>query len=169
MNPVNSWNLKKFLDLGVWGLEIFEPFRPRRCIKPWVQNPSSHFDKASMNLDESSRIIKSQKISWPWGLGLRNYIWATWTQKMYPTISTGTQLYFWQTGPHFFQNYNMNPIKFWNLKKFLNLGFWGLETTFGPLEPRRWSSHKSRTLALISTSYMSIPCINNGEYGNKCT
>ena len=169
MNPVNSWNLKKFLDLEVWGLEIFKPLWARRCIKPWVQNPSSHFDKASMNLDESSRIIKSDKISWPWGLGPRNYIWATWTQKMHPTISTGTQLYVSQTGPHFFQNYNMNPIKCWNLKKFLDLGFWGPETTLVHLNPEDVSSHKSRTLALMSTSYMSIPCINHGEYANKCT
>ena len=36
--------------------------------------------------DESNKIMKSQKISWPWGLGPRNYIWATWAWKMYQTI-----------------------------------------------------------------------------------
>ena len=31
----------------------------------------------------------------------------------------------------------MNPIKLWNLKYFFDLGVWHLETTFGPLVPRR--------------------------------
>ena len=44
-----------------------------------------HFFQESF--DESNKIIKSQKISWPWGLGPRNYIWATWVKKTYPAIS----------------------------------------------------------------------------------
>ena len=31
--------------------------------------------------------MTSQKVSWPWGLGLRNYIWETWSQKMHEAIS----------------------------------------------------------------------------------
>ena len=72
-----------------------------------------------------------------WGLGPRNYIWATWTQKTYPAISPEPWLQFSKTGPHFFKNHEMNPIKSWHLKKCLDLGVWGLETTFRPLGPRR--------------------------------
>ena len=42
-----------------------------------------------------------------------------------------------QTGPHFLQNHNMNPIKSPNFKKYLDLGVWGLETIFDSLGPRR--------------------------------
>ena len=31
----------------------------------------------------------------------------------------------------------MNPIKLWNLKSFFGLVVWGLQTTFGPLSPRK--------------------------------
>ena len=37
---------------------------------------------------------------WPWNLGPRNYIWATWVQKTYPTIGTEPWLQYWQTTPH---------------------------------------------------------------------
>ena len=33
-------------------------------------------------------------------------------------------------------NFEINPTKSWNLKKFFDLQAWGLETTFGPLVPR---------------------------------
>ena len=39
----------------------------------------------------------------------------------------------------------MNPRKSWNLEKILDLGAWGLETTFGclgHLEPKDVSSHR---------------------------
>ena len=75
--------------------------------------------------DEFSKIMKSQKISWPCGLGPRNYIWAIWAQKTY------------QICPHSLKNHEMNPIKSWNLKKYLDLRVWGLETTFGPLGPKK--------------------------------
>ena len=52
-------------------------------------------------------------------------------------ISQDTWLQFSQTGPHFFKNYEMNLIKLKNLKKYLDLGAWGLETKFGPLGPGR--------------------------------
>ena len=35
------------------------------------------------------------------------------------------------------QNHNLNPIKPSNLKKFLELGVWGLETKFVPLWSKR--------------------------------
>ena len=46
----------------------------------------------------------------------------------------------------------MNPIKFWNLKKFIDFGAWDLETTFVHLGPEDVSSHTSRTLAPIATN-----------------
>ena len=148
MNPIKSWNLKKFLNLGVWDPETtFGPLGPKRRIKPYVQNNSYNFHKqdlifsrvmrwiqqnheisknvltlgfrtqklhlghlgpenilnhksrilaaiftnrASFSQEswaEFSKIMKSQKMSWPWGLGARNYIWATWAQKTYQAIS----------------------------------------------------------------------------------
>ena len=84
MNSIKSWNLKKYLDLGVWGLETtFGSLGSRRCIEP-----------------RTLAVIFTNR---------------TW----------------------FFQNHEMNPIKSWNLKKCLDLGGWGLETTFGPLGPKR--------------------------------
>ena len=48
-----------------------------------------------------------------------------------------TQLQFSQTGPHFLKDHEMNPRKLWNLKKYIDLRVWGLETTFGPLGSKR--------------------------------
>ena len=87
--------------------------------------------------DESKKNMKSQKNYWPWGLGPRNYIWVTRVQKMYPVISPESWLQFSQTRPHFLKNHEMNPIKPWNYKTFLDLGAWDLETTLGPLGSRR--------------------------------
>ena len=42
------------------------------------------FSQESRN--ESNKIMKSQKMSWAWGLWPRNYIWVTWAQKTYRTI-----------------------------------------------------------------------------------
>ena len=93
--------------------------------------------------------MEPQKNYWPSGLGPRNYIWAAWAQKTYPTISPEPWLQYSQTGPHFFKNPKMNPIKFWNVKKLIDLGAWGLlETTFRPLGSRRltlaWIFTKNR-------------------------
>ena len=78
-----------------------------------------------------------KKNSWPCGLGPRNYIWATWVQKMYSAISPEPWLQFSQTGLHFLQNHNMNPMKLWNFKKFHELGVWGLKTSSGHVGPKR--------------------------------
>ena len=39
--------------------------------------------------------------------------------------------------PHYLKNHEMNPIKSWNFKTCLDLKTCCLETTFGPLGPRR--------------------------------
>ena len=106
--------------------------------------------------DESNKIMKSQKISWPWGLGPGNYIWATWAQKTYPAICPEHWLQFSQTRSHFLKNHEMNPIKSWNLKKLLDLGVWDLETTLGHLGPEDVSNHMSRTFAAIFTNRPSF-------------
>ena len=46
------------------------------------------------SLGESNKIMKSQKISWPLGLGPRNYVWATWAQEMYQAICPEEQSQF---------------------------------------------------------------------------
>ena len=147
MNPIKLWNLKIFLDLGVWDLETTYGLPgPSRRIKPYVQNRGSNFHKQTtifsriMRLiqwnheisrnfltlgsdtrklhlghlgpedvsshmsgtiaaiftnmtsiyqessDESNKIKKFQKISWPWGLGSGHYIWVTLAQKTYQAI-----------------------------------------------------------------------------------
>ena len=55
--------------------------------------------------------MKSQKTYWPWGPLLGNYIWTNWDQKTYQAITPEPLLQFSQTGPDFFWNYKMNPIK----------------------------------------------------------
>ena len=98
-------------NLGQFGPKYFgEEF-----IKPYVQNPSCNFHKQDIIFSRinkiMNKIMKIQKISCPWGLGPRNYIWATWDQKTYQAISPEPQLQFSQTGPHFLRNHEMNPIK----------------------------------------------------------
>ena len=72
-----------------------------------------------------------------WGLE----IWAIWAQSLsqrtYQGISRESWLQFSQTRPHFLKNHEMSQLKSFNLKKCLELGVWGQETTFGPLGPRR--------------------------------
>ena len=81
----------------------------------------------------------------------------TWAQKTYPSASPEPWLQFSQTRPHFLQNHEENPVKIWNLKKFIDLGAWGLGTSFGWLGPRRRiHNHKSRTLAPIFTNKTSF-------------
>ena len=127
-------DVKKFTDpktltIGVWGLKTrLGQFGPKACfgrglIKPLVKNPSSNFHKQDLftnktsfsqeSWGESNKIMKSQRMSWPWHLEPRNYIWATWAQKTYPIqpISPEPWLQFSQTGPHFLENHEMNPIK----------------------------------------------------------
>ena len=82
--------------------------------------------------DTPSSIMKSQKIFWPWALGPKNYIWASWAQKTYPAKSPEPWLQFSQTRPHFLKNHEMNPIKLWNLKKFIDLEVWGLQNSPKP-------------------------------------
>ena len=70
--------------------------------------------------------MKSIKNYWPWGLVLKNYIWVTWAQKTDPSAIPEPWLQFSQLRPHFLQNHEENPVKLWNLKKFIDLGAWGL-------------------------------------------
>ena len=56
---------------------------------------------------------------------------------MYAAIGLQPWLQFSQIRPHFLKKYDINPIKLRNLKKHLDVWVWGLETTFGPLGPRR--------------------------------
>ena len=83
--------------------------------------------------NEINKIMKSQNIFWPWGLGTRNHIWTIWAQKTYRAICPEPEPQFSQAGPHFFENHQINPVKSWNLKTFLDLGIWSPETTLGPL------------------------------------
>ena len=106
--------------------------------------------------------MKSEIMSWPWDLGPRNYIWATWAQETYPAIRQEPWLQFSQTGPHFLQNHGMNPIKLWNLKKCLDLRAWRLE-------PRNhiWATWDQKTYKAVRLMYSMInaPCRNDKD---KC-
>ena len=124
-------------------------FKPQK-IKIDSKDMDSYFKglwwltKQSMTLFKSQKSFKrwhSKKVSWvallATTLGPRNYIWATWAQKTHPAISPEPWLKFSQTGPHFCKNHEINPIKLWNLKEWLDLGAWGLQTTSEPLGPWR--------------------------------
>ena len=66
-----------------------------------------------------NKIMKSQKLLSLWGLGPRNYIWVTWSQKMYQAITPELYHQFSHTGSHFIQNQvAFNKI---NLRKFLHI------------------------------------------------
>lgn len=115
---------------GVLGLKTsFGSTGFKWLINIQVQNPSFNFQKHNLIFSKiirwiSSKIVKSQKNTWHWGLGYRNYIWATWAQEIYWAISSECQLQFPWTRPHFLKSYNMNPVKWWNVKKKFDLGVW---------------------------------------------
>ena len=81
-DKTNKINLKKFFDLGAWGLEdIFGSLEPTEDISNnrsrMLASVFTSRTSLSQELwDQSNKIIKYQKISWPWGLGSRNYIWV---------------------------------------------------------------------------------------------
>ena len=50
----------------------------------------------------------------------------------------------------------MDPMKLLNLKKFLDLGVWIQETTFGPLDLKDASRRKYRKLASFFTNITSF-------------
>ena len=81
--------------------------------------------------------MKSQKISFLWALGSRNYIWVTWVQKTYQAITPEPYHEFSHTGLHFIQNQKLLSMKSSNLKKSCHFGVWVLETLFGPHGPKR--------------------------------
>ena len=87
--------------------------------------------------------MKPQKIYCPWGLGPRNYIWATRTQKTYPAISPEPWIQFSETRPHFFNNHEINVIKFLKPQKIYC--HWGLG-------PRNyiWATRAQKTYPAIS-------------------
>ena len=60
----------------------------------------------------------------PWGLGLINYIWVTWAQKMYHVLSPEPYLQFSQNVPYFFQDHKKshNITKSWKIPWPWNLG-----------------------------------------------
>ena len=124
-----------------------------RTLVPIFTNKTS-FSQESW--DESNKIMKSQKISWTWGLGPRNYIWVTLAQKTYQAISSEPWLKFLHTGPLFLKNNEINPIKLWNLKKCLHLVAWALKLHLGYLGPEDVSNHKSRAVASIFTNETSF-------------
>ena len=92
MNPTKLWNLKKFIDHGVWDQETtFEPIElvgvschKSRTLAPIFTNKTSF---SQLSWDKCNKIMKPQKIYWPISLGPRNYIWANWAQKTYPAKS----------------------------------------------------------------------------------
>ena len=61
--------------------------------------------------------MKPQKIYWPWCLETRNFIWATWAQKTYPTISLEPWLQYPQSRPHFFKNRKINLVNYFKSQK----------------------------------------------------
>ena len=117
MNPIKSWNLKKLMDLGAWGLKTtFGALGPEdissyksRTLAPIFTNKTS---LSQESWEKSIKIMKHQKNYWRWWLGSKNYIWATWAQKTYPTISPEPWLQYSQTRPHFSKNHKMNLINF---------------------------------------------------------
>ena len=124
-------------DLGhvnyIWATWAHRTY-PSTSPEPWLQfsQTGPHFLK-----NHEINSIKSRNLKKCLDLGPKNYIWATWAQKMYLAIIPEPWLQFSQTGPRFLKNHKINPIKLWNLKKCLELGAWDVKTTFGPFGPRR--------------------------------
>ena len=121
MNPVKSWSLEKCFDIGVWDPEtttfLGHLAGPEHVSSHKSRTPAAIFTNRNsfspQSWDESNENMKSQEISWPLGLGLRNYIWVTWAQKMYQAISPEPLLQFSQTGSHFSRTmrwYEFNKI-----------------------------------------------------------
>ena len=96
MNQIKLWNLQECLDLGAWGLETtLDQLGPEdvsihrsRILAPIITNKTS---LSQERWDETNKTIKSQKMSWPWGLKPRNCIWSTWDQKTYEAVRFNVQ------------------------------------------------------------------------------
>ena len=95
--------------------------------------------------------MKSQKMLSIWGLGCRNYIWATWAKKTYLAITPEPYHQSLHTRPHFIQNQKLLSLKLLNLKKFVNLGSGVYKLHLGHLGPKDVSSHNSWNLTLNFT------------------
>ena len=92
MNSIKSWNYKKLYDLRVWGLETIHfdhliqkdvSSHKSKILASIFTNKNSFFYRMIIQI---KKIMKFEKILCPWGLWLMNYIWATWTQRMYLAI-----------------------------------------------------------------------------------
>ena len=56
-------------------------------------------------------------------LGPKAATFGIWSLKT--SLGHLSQKTYFQTGPHFLQNHNMNLIKSWSFKLYYNLGVWG--------------------------------------------
>ena len=128
------WGLKT--SLGQFGPKVLQKIYQAIRWEPWLQFSKTglHFLKNyGMNPVKSWNLQKSFDLG-VWGL---ETTLSHLGQKTYPTINPEPWLQFSQTRPHFLKNHEMNPIKLWNLKKFIDVWAWGLESIFESLGPRR--------------------------------
>ena len=70
-------------------------------------------------------------------LGSRSQPWANWGQNTYKAISPEPCIQFLQTRPHFMQNFKLNKMFYLNIRIYLQLGVWGLKTSFWSIGPKR--------------------------------
>ena len=88
--------------------------RRSKTVAPIFTNKTS-FSQESWK--KPSKVMKPQKIYWPWCLETRNFIWATWAQKTYPTKSLEPWLQYPQSRPHFFENCKINLVNYFKSQK----------------------------------------------------
>ena len=133
---------KMFWHWGLWPRNYIyatwvQKTYPAISPEPWIQFPQtgSHFFKNHevnpINLWNFKKYFDLR------ATGLETIFGPFTVQKTYQAINPEHWLQLSQTVSYFLKSYEMNPIKFWNLEKYLDLGAWGLETTFRPLGSRR--------------------------------
>ena len=80
---------------------------------------------------------KNNKISlYPTVWGPRPSFGLT-AQKSYPPVSLEPEFQFSKTSPHFMWNVQFNKMYYLNIRIYLQLGVWGLKTSFGLIGPKR--------------------------------
>ena len=152
MNPLKSWNLKKFIDLGacdrktiyIWATWLVGPedIHKSRTLSPIFTNKTT-FSQESCG--KFCKLMKPQKNYWPCGLGSIGTTFQQLgsVQKRYPDKSRTPGSNICKQDLTFSRIIEsrwikMNPIKFWNVRKLIDLvGARGLETKLGQLRPRR--------------------------------
>ena len=131
-------NIRIYLQFGIWDLKTsFGPIGPKilsksRTLAPIFINKTSFYPNSNGEFNELQKCQNNPSPS-----NLVPKFWVNWTQKSYQPVSLEPEFQFSKTSPHFMWNVQLNKMYYLNIRIYLQLGVWGLQTGFGLIEPNR--------------------------------